>query len=245
MRCLPSLLLLATLLLSGCASQTQDPSGIWINQAAIDAAAAGGELREALLAYGPNLEWQVDSQRQQASFSNGFERGEGRLSREPDGGFRVHFHGDHQEWLSLDRSELVQAASDTWPQQRFVRANPADSGYAAPGSRFEQALYRAYLGGTWVIKQGLGEGGLVLFAADGKLEGLPGADRYALCLAGDCAAMSGEADSIWLQLGEQGQSWLFEREGDQLRIFPALNRAAIDEMPDYHKGPLHWRLQRN
>ena len=35
------------------------------------------------------------------------------------------------------------------------------------------------------------------------------------------------------------------REGDQLRIFQALNRAAIDEMPDYHKGPLHWRLQRN
>lgn len=241
MRCLLSLPL-ACCLLGGCASPAQDPSGTWINSVAIEAAVEGDNLREALLAYGPNLEWQLDGPRQLASFSNGFERGEGQLLREQDGHFRVQFEGDFQEWLSLEGDELVQASSATWPEQRFSRA--AQGSNPAPGSSFEQALYHAYLGGTWVIRQGLGEGGLVLFQADGRLEGLPGAERYALCLAGDCAAMSGEFDSIWLQLGEQGQSWLFERDGQELRIFEALNRAQIDEMPDYTKGPQRWLLER-
>ncbi|MGB4074404.1 hypothetical protein [Pseudomonas sp.] len=235
--------LITTGLLSGCASPVQDPAGTWINQAAIDAAVEGGNLREALLAYGPNLEWQIDSQRQLASFSNGFERGEGNLTQAQDGRYRVHFYGDYQEWLSLSKAELIQAQSDTWPEQRFTRA-AAISTPPPPGSSFEHALYSAYLGGTWLIKEGLGEGGLVLFQPDGTLQGMPGAERYALCLAGDCAAMSGEFDSIWLQLGEQGQTWLFEREGEQMRIFEALNRAQIDEMPDYSKGQQRWLLER-
>ncbi len=241
MRLLP--LLLSSVLLSGCASNAPiDLNGTWINQAAIDAALQHDSLREALLAYGPNLEWQIDTARQRARFSNGFERAEGQLGRQADGAFSVQFYGDFEEQLQLQRGELVQRAGDTWPEQRFIRAERTT--LAVPGSLFEQALYRAYLGGTWLIEEGLGQGGLVLFQADGSLQGLPGAERYALCLAGDCAAMSGEHDSLWLQLGEQGQSWLFEREGGQLRIYQALNRAAIDEMPDYHKGPLHWRLSK-
>ncbi|HLA29470.1 MAG TPA: hypothetical protein VJ047_00385, partial [Pseudomonas sp.] len=118
MRCLLSLLV-ACCLLGGCASPQQDPSGTWINSVAIEAAVESGNLREALLAYGPNLEWQLDAPRQLASFSNGFERGEGQLLRAQDGRFRVHLFGDYQEWLSLDADELVQAASDTWPEQRF------------------------------------------------------------------------------------------------------------------------------
>ncbi|PKM27368.1 MAG: hypothetical protein CVV09_02385 [Gammaproteobacteria bacterium HGW-Gammaproteobacteria-13] len=241
MRCL-FVALLSGVLLSGCASPSHDPSGTWINQTAIEAAVESGNLREALLAYGPNLEWQLDNQRQLASFSNGFERGEGSFERQADGQLRVQFYGDFQESLRLNNDELVQAQSDTWPEQRFVRAPAAPGPLAPPGSSFEQALYSAYLGGTWLIKEGLGEGGLVLFQADGSLQGLPGAERYALCLAGDCAAMSGEFDSLWLQLGDQGQSWLFEREGDQLRVFEALNRSQIDEMPNYYKGQQRWLL---
>ena len=241
MRCL-LVTLFSSVLLSGCASTPQDPSGTWINQAAIDAASEDGNLREALLAYGPNLEWQIDSQRQLARFSNGFKRDEGTLKRDAKGLLRVHFYGDAEESLNLQDDELIQAQSATWPEQRFVRA--ATPGPLAPvGSSFEHALYSAYLGGTWVINEGLGEGGLVLFQADGSVEGLPGAERYALCLAGDCAAMNGEYDSIWLQLGEQGQSWLFEREGDQLRVFQAVNRAQVNEMPDYHKGQQRWLLE--
>ncbi|MBS7662554.1 hypothetical protein I0D00_11490 [Pseudomonas lalucatii] len=232
-------------LLAGCASQPHDPSGTWINQAAIAAASRGGPLREALLAYGPNLEWRLDPQRQRASYSNGYEQDEGRLVSLDEQRLRVDFYGDYQEFLDLDGDELVQAASGTWPEQRFVRAPAAAADHVPAGGRFERALYDAYLGGTWRIAEGLGEGGLVLFHSDGRVEGLPGAQRYALCLAGDCAAMSGEFDSLWLQLGEQGQAWLFERDGERMGIFAALNRAQADEMPDYHKGPRRWLLQRD
>ncbi|WAC46343.1 hypothetical protein OU997_09335 [Pseudomonas sp. SL4(2022)] len=242
MRCL-STALISSVLLSGCASPPQDPSGTWINQAAIDDAVERGNLREALLAYGPNLEWQIDGQRRLASFSNGFERGEGTFERDKTGPLRVHFYGDFQELLSLSNGELIQAQSDTWPEQRFVRAPAVPGALAPPGSSFEQALYGAYLGGTWLIKEGLGEGGLVLFQADGSVQGLPGAERYALCLAGDCAAMSGEFDSLWLQLGDQGQNWLFERKDDELRVFEALNSSQIDEMPNFYKGQQRWLLQ--
>lgn len=237
--------LLSAWLLGGCASSPSDPSGIWINQAAIDAATEGGNLREALLAYGPNLEWQIDSQRRLASVSNGFELGEGQLQGTDAGRFRVDFYGDYQEYLNLDAAELVQVASANWPEQRFVQPTEAVAAGAPPGSSFEQALYRAYLGGTWTIIQGVGEGGLVRFNPDGQLQGLPGAERYALCLAGDCAAMGGESDSLWLQLGEQGNVWLFERDGEQLRIFAARNTAQVDEMPNYRKGPQRWLLERD
>ncbi|WPC05307.1 hypothetical protein SBP02_00740 [Pseudomonas benzenivorans] len=240
-----SFALLGLCLLAGCASQPQDPDGTWINQAAIDAASRGGPLRDALLAYGPNLEWRLDSQRRRASYSNGYEQDEGQLLAETEARLRVDFYGDYQEFLAFDGDELVQAASGTWPEQRFVRAPAAGAAHVPPGGHFERALYQAYLGGTWRIAEGLGAGGLVLFHSDGRVEGLPGAERYALCLAGDCAAMSGESDSLWLQLGEQGQAWLFERDGERLGIFAALNRAQANEMPDYHKGPRRWLLQRD
>ncbi len=239
-------LLLLAAWLSGCTSQAnRDPSGIWINQAAIDAAAQGGNLREALLAYGPNLEWHIDGPRQLATFSNGFELGEGQLVAEPDARWRVDFYGDYHEQLRLKGDQLLQEESESGPEQRFARPAVTVTANAPPGSSFEQTLYAAYLGGTWKIKQGPGTGGLVLFHPDGKVEGFPGAERYALCLAGDCAAMSGENDSLWLQLGEQGNTWIFKRDGEQLEIFEALNRAQIDEMPDYAPGKSRWLLERD
>ena len=81
-------------LLAGCAGQAASPDGIWINQPLIDAAREGGPLREALLAYGPNLEWQVDSQRGMATYSNGFELGEGKLVALEPGHWRVDCQGD-------------------------------------------------------------------------------------------------------------------------------------------------------
>ena len=112
------------------------------------------------------------------------------------------------------------------------------------GSRFEHSLYQALLGGTWTIRQGPGEGGLVLFHADGRVEGLPASERFALCLAGDCAAMSGEHDSLWLQQGAEGRPWLFSLEDSKLQIYVAMNRAHPDEMPDLHPGEVHWVLER-
>ncbi|MBB2494102.1 putative periplasmic lipoprotein [Aquipseudomonas ullengensis] len=238
-------LLFATALLTGCASQPGSPDGVWINQPVIDAAREGGSLREALLAYGPNLEWQVDSTRGLATYSNGFELGEGRLVAQEPGHWRVDYPGDYHEQLSLQDGHLLQQASDNSPEQRFSKPQQAASEGAPPGSSFEWALYDAYLGGTWKIREGVGEGGLVLFHPDGSLEGFPGAERYALCLAGDCASMSGDHDSLWLQLGQQGNVWIFQRDGDQLRILQALNRAQADEVPDFQPGPQTWLLERD
>lgn len=240
------LCLLACLtLLGGCASKPKDPSGIWINQAAIDAAVDSQHLREALLAYGPNLEWNLNSARQQATFSNGFELADGQLSAQADGLWQVSFYGENHEVLKPEGELLIQQASATWPEQRFARPKVKVDAAAPAGSSFEYSLYEAFLAGSWKIRSGPGEGGLVIFHADGKLDGLPGAERFALCLAGDCAAMSGEYDSLWLQLGQEGNEWIFVRDGDQLQIFEALNRAQSDEMPDLHPGPQRWLLERD
>ncbi len=239
-------LLLCAAFLGGCSSPaSHDPNGVWINQAAIDAASQGGNLREALLAYGPNLEWTIDTARKTANVSNGFELDEGQLVDQPDGQWRVDFYGDFHEQLNVENDRMVQAESKTGPEQRFQRSTLALPLGAPPGSSFEQALYSAYLGGTWKISKGPGAKGLVLFHPDGKVEGLPGADRYALCLAGDCAAMSGDTDSLWLQLGNQGSVWLFKREGDQLEIFRAVNQAQANEMPDYLPGVTTWVLEKD
>lgn len=240
------LCLLACLtLLGGCASKPKDPSGIWINQAAIDAAVDSQHLREALLAYGPNLEWNLNSARQQATFSNGFELADGQLNAQADGLWQVSFYGEHHEVLKPEGALLIQQASATWPEQRFARPKVKVDAAAPAGSSFEYSLYEAFLAGSWKIRSGPGEGGLVIFHADGKLDGLPGAERFALCLAGDCAAMSGEYDSLWLQLGQEGNEWIFVRDGDQLQIFEALNRAQPDEMPDLYPGPERWLLERD
>ena len=191
------LCLLACLtLLGGCASKPKDPSGIWINQAAIDAAVDSQHLREALLAYGPNLEWNLNSARQQATFSNGFELADGQLSALADGLWQVSFYGEHHEVLKPEGELLIQQASATWPEQRFARPKVKVDAAAPAGSSFEYSLYEAFLAGSWKIRSGPGEGGLVIFHADGKLDGLPGAERFALCLAGHCAAMGGEDDSL-------------------------------------------------
>ncbi|WP_068825236.1 hypothetical protein [Pseudomonas sp. BMS12] len=244
MRRLAALLLCAGLL-TGCAGSGGSPDGTWINQSIVEEARQGGPLREALLAYGPVLEWQFDSGRSLATYSNGFESPQGRLDIGDAGQLTVAYQGGFEEHLKLQDDQLIQLAGAQGPQQQFSRASH-DVALGAPiGSSFEWVLYEAYLGGKWLIREGQGQGGLVLFHPDGSLEGLPGAERYALCLAGDCASMAGDNDSLWLQLGEQGAPWIFQREGEQLRILEAFNAAAPDEIPEYRPGRLTWLLQRD
>ncbi|NWB91103.1 hypothetical protein [Pseudomonas agarici] len=234
------------LLLGGCASDPAkyDISGTWINQKAIDAAVKKGSLREALETYGPNLEWNVDTRNGQAKYSNGFERPEGHVREDGKQKWHVDFYGSTGTSLIRDGKELIQGASDSEPEQPFVRAQ-AELPVGAPvGASFEQALYSSYMGGDWKIVSGPGEGARVKFFADGRLEGLPGNDRYALCLAGDCASMSSGNDSIWLQQGDQGSAWIFVRKGKQLEIFQALNSAQADEQPQLYPGNRQWLLEK-
>ncbi|WPN30070.1 hypothetical protein QMK54_30500 [Pseudomonas sp. P5_109] len=237
---------LLALLLGGCASNPadRDISGTWINQVAIDAAAKGVPLREALQAYGPNLEWDINTKAGQARYTNGFENVDGKLSGEESGAWKVDFYGSSASELKRDGKQLSQAASDNEPEQVFDRTQiPAPEG-APIGASFERALYSAYLGGGWTIASGPGEGSTVQFQADGQVTGLPGSDRYALCLAGDCASMSGGNDNMWLQLNGQGNAWIFARKGKELEIFQAVNTAQADEMPSFIPGERKWLLEK-
>ena len=105
---------LLALLLGGCASNPADldVSGTWINQAAIDAAAKGGPLREALQSYGPNLEWEVNTKALQARYYNGFEVAEGKLSGEKPGAWSVDFYGSSATELKRKGKQLLQVAND-------------------------------------------------------------------------------------------------------------------------------------
>jgi len=237
---------LLAIFLGGCASNPadRDISGTWINQVAIDAAAKGGPLREALQAYGPNLEWDVNTKAGQARYTNGFENVEGRLLGEKSGAWKVDFYGSSASELKRDGGQLQQAASENEPEQLFDRAQiPVPEG-APIGASFERALYSAYMGGSWTIASGQGEGSTVQFQADGQVSGLPGADRYALCLAGDCASMSSTNDNMWLQLNGQGNAYIFARKGKELEIFQAVNTALADEMPQYTPGERKWLLEK-
>jgi hypothetical protein len=234
--------LMATLL-AGCASHPVDAGGVWVNESAIDAALKGGNLRQALLGMGPTLEWQVDSAASKATSSNGFEVAEGSLTATGKGQWRVDFYGNGAETLALEKDELVQGASDSAAEQRFKRPEPVLAALP-PGGAFEHQLYAAYMGGDWVVSEGAGLGAKVHFLPDGHVEGLAGIDRYALCLGGDCAAMSGAFDSIWLQGGNQGSAYILQRTDHQLDIYQAANQAAEGEMPSFRPGPVAWRLAR-
>jgi len=231
---------LVALFLGGCASNPadRDISGTWINQVAIDAAAKGAPLREALQAYGPNLEWDVNTKAGQARYTNGFENVDGKLLGEESGAWKIEFYGSSGSELKRDGKQLRQAAFDSDPAQIQVPEG------APVGASFERALYTAYMGGSWNIVSGPGEGNTVQFQADGQVAGLPGADRYALCLAGDCASMSGGNDNMWLQLNGQGNTWIFARKGKELEIFQAVNTAQADEMPQFTPGERKWLLEK-
>jgi hypothetical protein len=244
MRYAVALTLLAGLL-AGCASKPPvDPDGIWINQNAIDAATKGKNLRQALLANGPNLEWTLNTKANQATFSNGFEMGEGKMLPEKNGQWDVDFYGNYKEVLTIKGADLNQAASDSGAEQHFIKAPiPAEAG-ASSGSTFERSLYTAYMGGSWKIVDGPGAGGIAHFSALGQVDGLAGIDRYALCLAGDCAAMSGEYDSMWLEMAGKGNAFIFQRNGDKLEILQAVNQAQPSEMPNLQPGARRWLLQK-
>ena len=238
-------LALAATLLSGCAShKPEDYNGTWINQQAIDAAAKGVSLRKALQDSGGNLEWKVNVAAAQASYTNGFEIVDGQL-KDGEKQRDVEFPGGQVATLSLDGDELVEHASQSSPEHSFQKAKAPAPAEARTGTTFEQALYSAYLGGTWKVIEGPGQGNVVRFGDSGSVEGLPNLDRYALCLAGDCATMSGEYDSLWLERNQQGNPWIFKREGKTLEILRARNSAQPDEMPQLYPGARQWLLERD
>jgi len=233
-------------LLSGCASHSNvDPSGVWINQHVIDTAAKGISLRQAMPGNSQPLEWQLNSKANQASFSNGFELGQGDLQPLGKGKWTVNVTGAQPVAMTtVSDDELDVDASQAGPPEAFTKLKTTPEPGAPVGSAFERALYAAYMGGDWKITEGPGQGSVVHFMADGQLVGFPGADRYALCLAGDCATMTGDQDSMWIERNKQGAPFIFKRDGKKLEIFGVINQAQDDEMPKLKASDRRWLLIR-
>ena len=55
--------------------------------------------------------------------------------------------------------------------------------------------------------------------------------------------MTGKWDSLWLERNQQGNPWIFKRNGKQLEIFQAVNEAQPDEMPELRPGARRWLLE--
>ncbi|TFF43276.1 hypothetical protein [Pseudomonas sp. RIT623] len=235
-------LALAALILGGCAShKPEDLDGTWINQDAIDSAVKSGRITQTLNKHGLALEWKLDVAKQAASYTNGFEAVDGHLvtAKEP---WEVRFSGDQGQQLGLSGDTLTTNDPEVG-KQRFVRSKTA--GNAPLGGSFERALYQAYLGGDWKIVEGQGKGAVVRFSDTGSVTGLPGPDRFALCLAGDCADMGGSNDSLWLERNQRGAPWMFKRDGDTLEIYQAVNLAQPDEKPQLTPGARQWLLEKD
>lgn len=119
---------LAVLCLVGCAShEPQDFDGTWINQQAIEAAAKGDSLRQALASHGPVFEWQVDTAHRQARYGNGFEVVQGRLENVDGDHWQATFDDARSAQLSLDGKTLVQAPGTSSQALEFERAASAAS----------------------------------------------------------------------------------------------------------------------
>ena len=238
--------LIGLALLGGCThvSQPVDISGIWINQAAIDAAAQGRPLLNSLQANGRNLEWNVDTRTGQAHASSAFEVDEGQLLPKAPGAWTVDHNGYGRDELQLKDQQLLQLPRKDLPGQVFQRAHPSTTEGAQWGSTFRQALNSAYMGGPWKILEGEGAGGTVVFNAHGNLSGLGKNDRYELCLGGDCATQGAGNDTLYLGKGDAGDSWIFVRNGNTLEIFQAINHSRPDEIPQLSPGQRQWLLEK-
>ncbi|MFS2068941.1 hypothetical protein ACEN9D_09295 [Pseudomonas sp. CT11-2] len=210
---------LLAIFLGGCANAPteNDISGIWINQGAIDAAAKGQPLLETLRGHS-NLEWDIDSRRDKATSNSGAEVGGGRLLKRKPGVWTVDYNGYGSDELRFNGKQLIQLAKSYEPEQVFAR--PKESAVKDPrwAGTFRQALNSAYMGGSWKVVDGTGN--TVRFYSDGRVEGLPGADHYELCLAGDCSSdMPTGYDNLLLRNQDTGRGFFFTRNGKWLEIF--------------------------
>jgi hypothetical protein len=174
--------------------------------------------------------------------SSGFERGEGQLLQKSANAWTVDYNGYGTDELRLDGKRLTQLAKEHVPQQVFSRPTKTAKPHAKWAGTFRSALNAAYMGGQWKIIDSHGTGQLVVFTEDGHVSGLPGTDRYELCLDGDCASQGAGNDTLYLGTGDRSDTWIFVRKGMQLEIFQALNTAQADEIPQFTPGPRQWLL---
>jgi hypothetical protein len=236
------LFILSLLLLGGCTHTPQeaDISGIWINQAIINAAAPGQPLN----IRSSNLEWDINTSTGRAQVSSGFEMAAGQLLQKAPNAWTVDYSGYGTDELRFDGKQLTQLAKEHYPQQVFSRPTETARTGTKWSKTFRRALNSAYMGGLWKIIDGQGKGNIVVFTADGGVSGLPKKDRYELCLDGDCASQGAGSNTLFLRTGDLGDTWIFVRKGRQLEILEAINQSRPDEIPYLTPGPRRWLLEK-
>lgn len=241
-----TLLIFSLILLGGCSPKplATDISGLWINQAAIDSAAQGRSLLQAIGANGLNLEWNIDTRTGKAQFSNAFEAADGQLLPNASGNWTVDYNGHGTDELQSDGTQLTQLPTESYPGQVFRRAaQPAPAG-ARWGTTFRQALNAAYMAGKWKIIEGPGVGSTVEFTADGRLSGLTQNDRYELCLGGGCATQGAGNDTLLLGNVYSGDGFIFVRYGKRMELLKQINLSRPDEIPQLTPGARQWLLEK-
>ena len=233
-----TLLILGLLLLSGCIPA--DISGVWINQPIIDVAAQGKPLN----IHGTHLEWHIDTRAGKAQVRNGFEMSEGQLLLKSPNAWIVDYGGGHTDELQFDGKYLTQATNQYAPQEVFSRPTETVETGDNWVNTFVKALNTAYMAGEWNIIDGPGKGTTAMFTAQGRVSGLGQADRYTLCLDGDCRSQGAGNETLLLGHAGTDDTWIFVRKGKQLEIFQAVNTAQADEVPSFTPGPRQWLLEK-
>lgn len=237
-----TLLTLGVLLLSGCThpSVGTDIEGVWINQSVIDLAAQGQPLN----IHGTPLEWHIDTRAGKAQVRNGFEMSEGRLLLKSSNAWIVDYGGGDIDELQFDGKQLIQATRQYVPQAVFSR--PTESVETAENwvNTFVNTLNAAYMAGEWSIVEGAGKGTTATFTAQGRVSGLGQADRYKLCLDGDCRSQGAGNETLFLGHAGTDDTWIFVRKGKQLEIFQAVDTAQAGEIPQFTPGPRQWLLRK-
>jgi hypothetical protein len=239
--------ILGLVLLTGCKllPQAADISGVWINQAAIDAAAQGRPLLETLNANGWNLQWNIDASTGKAQVHNAYETGTGRLKLESPGRWAVASSGQTIEHLQSVGGQLVQQPRQHLPGQVFRRPGQTIFAGSQGQTTFRLVLNSAYMGGLWRILEGEGFGGSVVFNATGGVSGLGCNDQYELCLGGDCATQGAGYDSLRLGQSHMTNIFIFVRYGNRMEILQAVNSSPLGEIPQFRPGPRQWLLDKS
>ena len=237
-----ALLTIGLLLLGGCVHTPPetDIDGIWINQPIIDATSLGQPLN----IHGTPLEWHIDTRMGKAQVRNGFEMAEGQLLRKAADTWTVDYGDGHTDELRLDGKQLTQEASQHTSQHAFNRPPEVVKTGGNWVNTFVNALNAAYMAGEWSIVEGPGKGTTAMFTAGGRVSGLGKADRYTLCLDGDCRSQGSGNETLVLSGAGASDTWIFVRKGKRMGIFQALNTAQADEVPQFTPGPRQWLLEK-
>jgi hypothetical protein len=217
-------------------------AGTWINQSALDAARAAHGVRAAAGAFEPATDLTFAAAGNRVTFGNQMEQWEGTWHRIGPRRFEIAgLYGG-----AGHPPAFAQLAADGRTFRLRPPGGAADKAartYVRAPAGFPAALNAAVIAGRYRPPASCACGPAVTFRADGTVRGITGYTHYAVCVAGDCAAMT-DADALTLT-GKAGTKLVYYRfEAGRLELRSVRNTAAADEKPSYVADGVFLRLRR-